>query len=59
MIVIDYYLITHAVDPVTISIEEAFYSITQPEESVEICLVTKGSLDETITISLQITQHAF
>ena len=45
--------ITHAVDPVTVSIENMFYSTTQPEDSVEVCLVTKGNLDETITVNLQ------
>ncbi len=47
------------VDTVTVSIEETFYSITQPEDSVEICInATEGSLDETVTVNLQ-TQRAF
>ncbi len=47
-------LYTRVVDPVTVSIEESLYSITQPEDSVEICInATKTSLDESITISLQ------
>ncbi len=45
---------TRAVDPVTVSIEKSFYSITQPEDSVEICInATKTSLDQSITINLQ------
>ena len=43
-----------AVDPVTLRFEEAFYSITQPNNSVEICMVTEGILDETATVNLQI-----
>ncbi len=48
----------YAASPVTVSIEEPFYSITQPEDAVEICIATEGSLDEALTISLQ-TQCAF
>ncbi len=35
------------------SIGEPFYSITQPEDAVEICIATEGRLDELININLQ------
>ncbi|XP_064385443.1 uncharacterized protein LOC135334236 isoform X4 [Halichondria panicea] len=53
----DILIVNVNVDPVTVSIEKSFYSITQPEDSVEICInATKISLDEPIPINLQ-TQY--